>query len=94
MATVFCTNHIRQVGVHIVKAIKHHDKKDISRLGLHCGMLGCFILGGILSTILGGWFAGKAIWFALIPLGIVFVDLLRADLIAEKDYFEKIPAGH
>ncbi len=94
MATVFCTNHLRQVGIHIVKALKHHKKKDIDRLTMHVGMLGCFILGAIVSTVLAGWFAGKAIWFALIPLFVVFIDLLRADLIAEKDRFEQIPVGH
>lgn len=95
MATTFCTNHIRQVGVHLYKTIHHHnDPKDRMRFLIHLGMLLTFVSGAIVSTALCRLFLGKAIWFALIPLGILFVQLLRADLIEEKDFFHMIPKGH
>ncbi len=95
MATTFCTNHIRQVGVYIYKSIKHHGKKsDTMRLLIHIGMLLTFVCGAILSTILCQHFLGKAIWFADIPLLFLFIQLVRADCIDEKNNFEMTPRGH
>ncbi|MCM1498904.1 MAG: DUF1275 domain-containing protein [Clostridium sp.] len=95
MATTFCTNHLRQTGVAIVKAVrKHGDKEQMSRLFNHAIMLCVFVLGGILSTVLCGAFKGKAIWGTLIPLCIVFMDLLYADLKKEHEYIEVTPHGH
>lgn len=95
MATVFCTNHVRQLGIHFVKWLRHdYSHKEAVRLGLHACMLGMFTLGAIISTILGRFFGGHAVWFALAPLGIVLADLLGADLGFEKESFEKIPLGH
>jgi hypothetical protein len=39
-------------------------------------------------------FLGKALWFSLIPLGIVLVDLLYADFKKEKGKLDLIPHGH
>lgn len=96
MATTFCTNHIRQVGIAIVKAVKHRDenKPFVTRIFRHTGMLAVFVLGAIISAYLSTKFLGKAIWAALIPLGIVFVDLLYADLKTEKDRHNVVPRGH
>ncbi|GJM56772.1 YoaK family protein [uncultured Dubosiella sp.] len=95
MATTFCTNHVRQLGIHIVKAIKHPDNKMFSgRVWLHIGMLAVFVAGGALSAFLCLMFAGRAIWFALIPLGIIFFQLLYADLVKEKEVFDMTPKGH
>lgn len=95
MATVFCTNHVRQLGIHFVKWM-HHDfsSKEAFRMGLHASMLAAFVAGAVTSTLLSRLYGGRTIWFALLPLGAVFIDLLRADLIAEKEYFERIPQGH
>lgn len=94
MATTFCTNHIRQVGVHLYKAIHYHDKDYFLRFLIHLGMLLTFVGGGIISTILCKRLLGKAIWITLIPLGILFIQLLHADLIKEKDFFQMTPRGH
>ena len=95
MATTFCTNHLRQTGVAIVKAVrKNGDREQVSRIGNHFLMLSVFVAGGIVSTILCGCFKGKAIWGALVPLLVVFIDLMYADLKKERDYIEATPHGH
>ncbi len=95
MATTFCTNHLRQTGIAIVKSIKHKDEKQFTvRLKRHISMLACFVAGGIISTYLSTHYLGKAIWGALIPLVILFVDLLYADLKKEKDKHDIVPNGH
>jgi uncharacterized membrane protein YoaK (UPF0700 family) len=95
MATVFCTNHLRQTGIALVKSIKNNgESKHISRCLAHASMLFVFVLGGILSTVLCHIMLGKAIWVAIVPLGIVLFDLLYADLKKEKDKHHIIPNGH
>lgn len=95
MATTFCTNHVRQLGIHIVKALKHPENQAFSkRAWLHVGMLGVFVAGGVLSTFLGAVFSGRAIWFTLIPLGFIFIQLIYADLVKEKEVFDMTPKGH
>ena len=96
MATTFCTNHIRQVGVFLCKASRHpaQSRAHLKRSGIHLGMLASFVAGGVISTILCRMFLGKAIWFSLIPLGIVLADLLYADLKKERGKLDQIPRGH
>ncbi len=94
MATTFCTNHLRQVGVNIVKWFSKKDSSAGMRLKMHFLMLITFIGGAIVSTFLCTKFGGKAIWFAEILLLIVFIDLLRADLVYEKDQIHTVPHGH
>ena len=95
MATTFCTNHIRQVGVHLYKTIhNHNDKNYRTRFFIHLGMLLMFVVGAIVSTISCKLLLGKAIWITLIPLGILFVQLLKADLVNEKDFLQTTPKGH
>ncbi|MGI6007680.1 MAG: YoaK family protein [Ruminococcus sp.] len=96
MATTFCTNHIRQVGIAICKAFRHRNEKSsyIHRMLIHLGMLGTFVLGGVISTVLCNILLGKAIWIALIPLAVVLADLLYADLKREKGKLDQIPHGH
>lgn len=95
MATTFCTNHLRQTGVSIVHAVKKNsDQNSFSRLIHHVGMLSIFVAGGISSTILCRYLLGKAIWVTLIPLTILLIDLLYADLKTERAYLEQKPRGH
>ena len=95
MATTFCTNHVRQVGVYLYKTISHYsDKNNLKRFIVHVGMLIMFMLGVIVSTILCGFMRGKAIWITLIPLGILFTQFLMADLGNEKDFLQLTPRGH
>lgn len=94
MATTFCTNHLRQVGVAFSKAVVHKDKAYLKRMILHLGMLLVFAVGAAISAFLSIRFYGKAILFTLIPLSVVFTKLLYADLKTEKGQLEKIPQGH
>jgi uncharacterized membrane protein YoaK (UPF0700 family) len=95
MATTFCTNHLRQVGIWTVKSLKPKaTKKERLRALNHFVMLIVFVAGGIISTILCKLFLGKAIWFSIIPLIIVLIDLLYADLKTEKNRMFQIPHGH
>ena len=88
-------NTFRQVGVAISKAIRHKDKSPyVSRMLLHLGMLGMFLAGVISSVLLAGVFLGKAMFFALIPLGVIAADLLHADLTTEKNILDRKPHGH
>lgn len=94
-ATTFCTNHVRQIGVWIVKAFKNHkDKTYTKMLFHHTMMIACFIAGGIISTVLCSRIEGKAIWCALIPLAVLFFDFLYADLKKERTRFSAKPHGH
>ena len=94
MATTFCTNHLRQFGVNLVKWLRKRDRGSREKLFMHFLMLTCFVAGGILSTFLCLHFKGRAIWFSEIILLIVFIDLLYADLNYEKDKIHVIPHGH
>lgn len=94
MATLFCTNHLRQVGVNLVKWFRKHDGGMKTATSRHLVMLVAFVVGSSVSTALCLRFGGRAIWFAEIPLVIVFVDLLTADLGREKDKLNVVPHGH
>ena len=96
MATTFCTNHIRQVGIALTKSIRHPQERPshLQRLRTHTVMLLAFVFGGVVSTFLCRFLLGKAIWFSLIPLGFVLADLLYADLVKEKGRLDQIPRGH
>lgn len=95
MATTFCTNHVRQIGVALTKAIRNHgEQKYVKRMNTHIAMIVMFVLGGTVATILVNFFTGRAIWAAVIPLSVIFIDLLHADLTIEKDKLHKKPSGH
>ncbi len=95
MATTFCTNHIRQLGVWLVKSVKHDfPGEEWSRCKMHMLMLAMFILGGIIAAFLCSRILGKAIWVSALPLGIVFFDLLHADLTTERGLLSLKPSGH
>ena len=95
MATTFCTNHLRQTGIGLVKWIRHQREGIYLRhMAWHVGMLSIFVIGGVISTILCKYFLGKAIWGTAIVLIIVFIDLVYADLKTEKGMLNRIPSGH
>lgn len=94
MATTFCTNHVRQIGVWIVKAFSSKEERKLGRALNHFCMLVAFVSGGVVSTALCRLMMGRAMLFALIPLSIVFADLLYADLKTEKGQMHKKPQGH
>ncbi len=94
VATTFCTNHLRQVGVAFAKVIRKHDKAAYHRGMVHVNMLLSFIFGGIVLTVACKYMEAKAIWLTVIPLGIILFKLFYADLSAERNQFERKPSGH
>lgn len=94
MATTFCTNHVRQVGVALAKIIRKRDSAAKSRGILHMQMITGFLSGGMLLTILCKFMREKSIWIALFPLGIVLFQLIYADLTIEHPLLNRKPAGH
>ena len=94
MATTFCTNHVRQVGIAVAKAIRRHDTKELRRGSAHFRMLLSFLTGGIVLTVACRFMQEKAIWLALIPMLIILGKLVYADLTIEHDLLEQKPKGH
>lgn len=94
MSTTFCTNQVRQVGIGLAKAVRKHDRAALHKALFFLGMISCFLGGGILSSFACQRIAEKAIWLSLIPMGIVAVRLLHADLTDEKELLSQKPSGH
>lgn len=94
MATTFCTNHVRQLGIALAKICRKHSSLARLRLGVHARMLLGFLGGGMLVSFAGSVMHERAIWLSLIPLGIIFVNLLIADLKTELAYHTAKPHGH
>lgn len=94
MATTFCTNHLRQVGVAASQALRHRDRNSVRRMLSHCRMLLAFVAGGTVAAILCRHLQGKALLFTLLPLGYLFVDLFLDDIRSGKDSLARKPAGH
>lgn len=97
VATTFVTNHIRQVGIGLAKELHHRrsaDKSHREKWARHAGMLFFFAVGAVVGTVFCHLIAGKAIWVTILPLAVIFVTLLHADLTTEKELFEQKPSGH
>lgn len=94
MATTFCTNHLRQVGIHCAKFLRKKDPSVLKRGFAHTGMIICFVAGGIILSLSCRWLLEKAIWLAILPLLITFIMLVRADLTYEHELLEQKPSGH
>ncbi len=94
MATPFCTNHVRQVGICLAKMIQKRDRRLLHRVLAHFLMLVGFLAGGCVLTICCFLLGEKAIWIAMVPLSVNFIMLLYADLIKEHDLLWKVPRGH
>ena len=93
MATTFCTNHLRQLAIALAKYGKHRDHAQLVRLLSHLLMLAVFVAGVAVSTILCHIFRGRAAFFALVPLAIILIDFLYADLKKDRG-LDRIPRGH
>lgn len=81
MATTFCVNHIRVMGVSASRFLRRkHTAEDVAKGKAHGTMILSFILGATAAGTLSHFFTTHAIWFALIPLTVLSIDLLHADL--------------
>ena len=94
MATTFCTNHIRQSVIWMVKGIKDNNRDNLKRGLSHIGMLLVFIIGGMIAAVAGLFKAKESIWIAIIPMGISLLILLYADLKSQKELILETPSGH
>ena len=94
MATTFLTNHIRQIGVWLSKAMSKKEAEAWPRVWKHFRMVAAFLMGGIALTVVCPYLKEKAIWLALIPLVIAFVIMSRADMGAESERLSQKPQGH
>lgn len=94
MATTFCTNHIRQIGISITKYSRSKDKNALKRGFVHLAMIGCFFGGGVALALCSGFLGAKSIWIAIIPAAVVFIKLAHADLTTEHDRLDQKPSGH
>lgn len=96
MATTFCTNHIRQLGMILAWRVtgKKTAAQTKSRFWIHVVMVFCFAVGVVAGTLACRYLGVRAIWLNLIPLVVVFVDLLHADRTKEKELLEITPSGH
>lgn len=96
MATTFCTNHVRQIGISLGRLLDPGKEKaqQLHRLWLHVAMVLCFGAGVALSVPACKFLGSKAIWLNLLPLLVLFGDLLHADLTKEKKLLEVKPQGH
>lgn len=94
MATTFCTNHLRQVGVACAKIIRKKDRSAVSRGLIHAGMLASFTLGAIILTFFADILQEKSIWLALVPELLLLCRLVHADLYEEHDLLMRKPSGH
>lgn len=94
MATTFCTNHVRQIGIHLTKAVRKKERAEVQRMLIHVGMVALFVAGAVVCTLLCGVLGGRTAWGASALLLLLFVDLLYADLKKERGQLYRKPAGH
>ena len=94
MATTFCTNHVRQVGIGLAEYLLKHDRSKLRRGFIHLMMLVGFTVGGLVMTLFCNWFGAKAIWLAALPMLINFIYLVYADTVPEHDLLDRKPRGH
>ena len=94
MATTFCTNHLRQAGVWLVKGLRKKDRTYLKRFLQHGRMIVLFVAGAAAGAVLCRDVWGKAVWGASVVYLIVFLDLLYADLKKEKGQLGRVPSGH
>ena len=94
MATTFCTNHVRQVGIGLAEYLLKHDPGKLRRGFIHLMMLLGFTIGGFVMTLFCHWFGAKAIWLAALPMLINFIYLVYADTVPEHNLLDRKPRGH
>lgn len=94
MATTFCTNHLRQTGIHIAIWLRKKEDKSLTRSQRHAEMLLSFAAGALAGAVACRMFGNRAIWGAAFLLLLAFIDLLFADRTKEKGKLYQVPSGH
>ncbi len=82
MATTFCVNHIRVMGISLTQLLsrKNRQPESAAQFRAHGLMILCFLVGAVSAGFLCRIFDVRAIWWMLLPLVILFLDLLLADM--------------
>lgn len=95
MATTFCVNHIRVIGISLTQLLsrKNRQPESADKFRAHGTMILCFIIGAVSAGALCRIFEVRAIWWMLIPLAILSADLLLGDLREGKDGKKSSPVG-
>ena len=93
-ATTFVTNHIRQVGSHLAKYIRHHESESATRLITHGLLILFFAIGAVIGTICCTLFGYRSIWGSVLILLVIFIRLAIADRSYEKELLSRVPHGH
>ena len=94
MATTFVTNHVRQIGIWLSKAVRKKNDGAWQRLWKHLRMVGSFFAGGLILTVFCPVLQEKAIWIALLPLSVGFGIMVYADRHFEVNRLGIKPGGH
>ncbi len=97
MATTFATNHIRQIGVGLAKELRHWHREDKShrvKFKKHAMMILSFVSGAAIGTVFCNRIQGRAIWLTAIPLGYLFLRMIRDDKRSGEEQLEQKPSGH
>ena len=93
-ATTFVTNHIRQVGSHLAKHLRHHESESATRLLTHGLLILFFAVGAVIGTICCTLFGYRSIWGSAVILLVIFIRLAIADRSYEKELLSRVPHGH
>lgn len=93
-ATTFVTNHIRQVGSHLARFVRHRDSGSRDRLLIHGSLILFFALGAVVGTLCATLLGYRSIWGSALILLAVFIRLAYADRSYEKELLAKVPHGH
>ena len=70
------------------------DLTFLKRSLRHRECWGCLCSAGVIGVFACHWMGGKAIWGTAVPMLVLFISLLRADLTVEKERLHTLPHGH
>ena len=84
MATTFCTNHIRQIGISVANAISGKTTKPLKRGLVHFTMIVFFFVGGMVLAFSTAAMKEMSIFLCFIPLSIVLIMLIYGDIISKR----------
>lgn len=85
MATTFCTNHLRQLGIAAAQTLRRTDPDAPRKATVHLRMMFSFLVGATVLSLGNHFFQERSIWLALIPLTLILVLLLHEDLSSASD---------
>ncbi len=94
MATTFITNHVRQMGSHLVQYLHHRKPENFNRFRRHSTMVVFFVAGAAVCSFCCKIIGDYAIWCASGVEIFVFFRLLYADRTYESELLYRKPKGH